>query len=144
MDIFIQVLQQDGSLLSAAINATTLALVSAGVALSDYVCAVSAGVHTTQPLLDLTTLEENDVPHLTVAVMPRMAKVTLATLETRLHSDRFQEIFNLACDAGKVIHKEMLVAVTDQVGSLTRALNSGLSAGSNVQQDYDDDNEMRD
>lgn len=136
-------MQQDGSLLSVAINATTLALINAGVALSDYVCAVSAGVHTTQSLLDLTTLEENDVPHLTVAVMPRMAKVTLTTLETRLHADRFQDIFRLACDAGKVIHTEMLVAVTDQVGALTRALSYGLSAGGNVQHDFDDDNEMR-
>lgn len=106
-------------------------------------CAVSAGVHTIHPLLDLTILEENDVPHLTVATMPRLAKVTLASLETRLHADRFKEIFRLACDAGKVIHEEMLAAVTSQIGDLTRALSSSTVVGSAVQNDFDEDNEMR-
>lgn len=41
IDIYIQVLEVDGSLLQAAINATTLALISAGLPLSDYVCALS-------------------------------------------------------------------------------------------------------
>ncbi|KAI5478144.1 exosome complex component RRP41 [Pseudohyphozyma bogoriensis] len=41
IDIYIQVLQVDGSLLQASINATTLALISAGLPLSDYVCSLS-------------------------------------------------------------------------------------------------------
>ena len=62
--------------LQAAINATTLALIDAGIALFDYVVAVSAGLHSTSILLDLTNTEESDLPHLTVAVMPRSGKVT--------------------------------------------------------------------
>ena len=58
-------------------------------------------------MLDLTTLEENDIPHLTVAVMPKTGTVTLVTMETRLHVDRFGDIFKLACEAAQVIHKEM-------------------------------------
>lgn len=143
IDIFVQVLQQDGGLLSASINATTLALITAGISLFDYVSAVSAGVHATQPLLDLTTLEENDVPHLTTAVMPRTGKVTLVTLETRLHADRFEEIFRLACDAGKVLHKEMRRAVMARTGQLVRALDVGLADQGVAQKDTEDDQEMR-
>lgn len=142
IDIYVQVLQQDGGLLSASINAATLALINAGIPLIDYVCAVSSGVHSTQALLDLTTLEENDVPNMTVAVMPRTGKATLVTLETRLHVDRFEEIFRLACDAGKVVHKEMRRAVKEKTGGLIRAMGGG-TVGSNVVH-RDPDEEMRD
>ncbi|KAJ7883047.1 exosome component 4 [Mycena olivaceomarginata] len=67
IDIFVQVLQQDGGLLQA--------------------------LHSTSPMLDLTLLEENDIPHVTVAVMPKTGKVTL--------------ILRLAGEAGKVIHAEI-------------------------------------
>jgi len=102
IDIFVQVLQQDGGLLQACINGTTLALANAGIPLLDFVCAVTGGVHSTSPMLDLTLLEENDLPNVTVAMMPRTGKVTLVTMETRLHVDRFEEIFRLAFDAGRV------------------------------------------
>ncbi|KAG7451013.1 uncharacterized protein BT62DRAFT_1071619 [Guyanagaster necrorhizus] len=124
IDIFVQVLQQDGGLLQACINATMLALASAGISLLDFVSAVTGGVHSTSPMLDLTALEENDIPHVTVAVMPRTGKVTLITMETRLHVDRFEEIFKLACEAGKVIHGEMRAAIRLRTGMLISAMQS--------------------
>src|ERR1700734_3049735 len=45
IDIFVQVLQQDGGLLQACINCTTLALINAGIPMIDFVCAVTGGVH---------------------------------------------------------------------------------------------------
>ncbi|KAF9067187.1 ribosomal protein S5 domain 2-type protein [Rhodocollybia butyracea] len=124
IDIYIQVLQQDGGLLQACINATTLALANAGIPLYDFVCAVTGGVHSTSLLLDLTLLEENDLPNVTVAVMPRSGKVTLVNMETRLHVDRFEEIFRLAGEAGKVIHGEMKKAVRDRTEQLVGAMQS--------------------
>ena len=87
------------------------------------VCAVTGGVHSAAPMLDLTTLEENDAPHLTVAVMPKTGKVTLVTMETRLHVDRFGDIFRLACDAGQVIHQEMKRAVRIRTQRLVDSLD---------------------
>ena len=58
-------------------------------------------------------------------MMPRMGKVTLVTMETRLHVDRFEEIFKLAIDAGKVIHKEMKSAIRHQTDALVTAMGSG-------------------
>ncbi|KAH9925513.1 ribosomal protein S5 domain 2-type protein [Fomitopsis serialis] len=126
IDIFVQVLQQDGGLLHACINATTLALISAGIPMTDFVCAVSGGVHSTSPLLDLTMLEENDLPHMTVAVMPRTGKVTLVALETRLHVDRFADIFRLAGEAGQALHKEMKRAVKNRTSRLVGAMETGM------------------
>ncbi|RDX41750.1 hypothetical protein K466DRAFT_556160 [Polyporus arcularius HHB13444] len=137
IDIYIHVIQQDGSLLPACINATTLALITAGVPLHDFVCAVTGGVHSTSPLLDLTTLEENDVPHMTVAVMPRTRKVTLVTMETRLHVERFRELFELACEAGQTIHKEMKAAVKERTVALVGAIDAGSKPGVVDERDRD-------
>ncbi|KAJ7494569.1 ribosomal protein S5 domain 2-type protein [Mycena galericulata] len=139
IDIFVQVLQQDGGLLQACINGATLALANAGIPLLDFVCAVTGGVHSTSPMLDLTLLEENDIPHVTVAVMPKTGKVTLVTMETRLHVERFEEIFRLACEAGKVIHTEMKGAVRERTGRLVGAMGSGPRTGGG---DFQDDDAM--
>lgn len=125
VDIFIQVIQQDGGLLSACINGSTLALAAAGIPMFDFLCAVSGGVHSTSPILDLTTLEENDVPHVTVAVMPRSERIALVTMETRLHVERFEEIFRLAVDAGKILHVEMKAALQIRTRSLVATLGQG-------------------
>lgn len=76
-------------------------------------------------MLDLTTLEENDVPHVTVAVMPKSKKVVLVTMETRLHVDRFEEILNLARDAGSILHREMKDAILDRSSSLIAKTGPG-------------------
>jgi len=70
-------------------------------------------------MLDLTTLEENDIPHVTVAVMPKTKKVVLVTMETRLHVDRFEEILNLARDAGAILHQEMKEAILSRATTLS-------------------------
>lgn len=125
IDIFVQVIQQDGGLLQACINGTTLALMNAGIPMLDFVCAVSGGVHSTAPLLDLTLLEENDVPNVTIAVMPKTKKVSLVTMETRLHVDRFEEIFRLATDAGSVVHREMKAAILERSKRLMASIEPG-------------------
>ena len=134
IDIFVQVLQQDGGLLSASMNATTLAIITADIAPSGFVCTVSSGVHSTQSLLDLTTLEENDIPHLTVAVMPLTGTVP--------HTSRFEEIF---ASLVKDVHKEMQRAVKQQMGALVHAMGDGStsSVASVPRGTDDDDNDMR-
>jgi len=144
IDVFVQVLQQDGGLLQACINAATLALVNAGIPLLDFVCAVTGGVHSTSPLLDLTLLEENDIPNITVAMMPKTGKITLVTMETRLHVDRFEEIFRLAADAGRVIHGEMKSAVRSRTSALVTAMGSGPRVVEGDSADKDSDDRMND
>lgn len=135
IDVYVTVLQQDGGLLQTCINGTTLALINAGIPMLDFVCAVTGGVHSTSPLLDLTTLEENDVPHVTVAIMPKTGKVALVTMETRLHVDRFEEIFRLAGEAGKVLHREMKSAVMGRTSALVDAMGS---QGTGIDRDGDE------
>ncbi|KAM0786048.1 hypothetical protein ACM66B_006859 [Microbotryomycetes sp. NB124-2] len=144
IDIYIQVLEVDGALLQAAINATTLALVSAGIPLTDYVCSLSLASYPyispsappqvppfelTTPsvahsnsergsigsgsttLVDLTNQEENALPNLTVAVLPRSGKVTLVSLETRVGVGRFEEMLRWGIEGSVAIQGAMEEAV---------------------------------
>jgi exosome complex component RRP41 len=85
-------------------------------------------------MLDLSTLEENDIPHVTVAVMPKTKKVVLVTMETRLHVERFEEILNLARDAGKILHQEMKEAVLSRASSLV-AMGEPITKGQKADDD---------
>lgn len=98
---------------------------NAGIPMLDFVCAVTGGVHSTFSMLDLTMLEENDLPNVTIAVMPKSRKVSLVTMETRLHVDRFEELFRLAVEAGATIHEEMKTAILQRSSKLTKSMQVG-------------------
>ncbi|GAA5820535.1 hypothetical protein JCM10212_002757 [Sporobolomyces blumeae] len=153
IDIYLQILESDGSVLQAAINATTLALISAGLPLSDYVCSVSLASYPSIPplaprqvppfelstasavpsavkgdsrhagsgsttILDLLQAEEQALPNLTIAVLPRSGNVTLVNLETRVGVGRFEEMLRWGVEAGKVIQGAMEEAVRTWASSL--------------------------
>lgn len=63
IDIYLQVIQQDGGVLQACVNAATMALIDSGVAMTDYVCACTAGWVDREPAIgknDLQDFELND------------------------------------------------------------------------------------
>src|SRR5438046_2678290 len=69
ISISLHVLSQDGSLLAALINAATLACIDAGIPMTDYVVACTAGSTSTyaandeaaDPLLDMNNQEEQEL-----------------------------------------------------------------------------------
>jgi len=97
--------------LQTCINATTMALITGGIPLVDFVCGLTVGMHTSEVVVDLTNVEETDVPHLTIATMPRSGKATLVSMETRMNVERFGEMLGVGGEAGQVIGEEMREAV---------------------------------
>ena len=92
----------------------------------DYVTSVSVGLHLTQPLLDLSQPEESDIPMLIVAALPNSGKITLASMETRLHVDRFEEMLQLGVEACKVLKEEMDDVVKERTKSVVDRMKSGI------------------
>lgn len=85
IDIYVQILQNDGASLVAAINAASIALVNAGIPMSDVVVACSVGYIDGQFVLDLTNLEVGaDGPELTMAVLAHSNKVSTFLMESRM------------------------------------------------------------
>jgi exosome complex component RRP41 len=99
IDISIQVLQNDGGLLCAGINATTLALLDAGVAMKDIVVACNAGFLDKTSLLDLNRTEAAaGGPAMDVAFLPSCGKVSLAQLSARLPLEIFSSVMQRAVE----------------------------------------------
>ncbi|KAK9245972.1 ribosomal protein S5 domain 2-type protein [Lipomyces tetrasporus] len=90
IDVNLYVVAQDGGVLQACINATTLALIDAGVPMYDYVCACTAGMLDREVLLDLNRIEESDMPFLTMATIGSKRKVALLQLEMKVQFDRLE------------------------------------------------------
>ena len=116
--ITLHILSQDGSLLAACINAATLALIDAGIPMSDYISACTAGStatynandETADPLLDLNSLEEQELPFLTIATVGATEDVSVLVMETRVQIQRLESMMAVGVDGCKQIKR-----ILDQV-----------------------------
>merc|ERR1711971_835610 len=73
IDIFVEVLQSDGGNYCASVNASTLALIDAGIPLKDYVTACTAGYIHDRVLIDVNNQESSigGGSELTLAMLPK-------------------------------------------------------------------------
>ncbi|KAJ2802180.1 Exosome non-catalytic core component [Coemansia guatemalensis] len=125
IDIYLHLLQHDGGTLETCINAATLALIDAGISMDDYVCACTAGFIDEVPVLDLNAVEESSIetPDLTVAILPRNGNIALLQMESRLHSDKLEDVMDLAVEGCKHIHRKLDEAVLAAASDLAQKLN---------------------
>lgn len=113
ISITLDVLSQDGSMLAALINASTLALVDAGIPMRDYISACTAGSTSTHsdndemadPLLDLNNMEEQELPFLTVATLGVTDDISVLLMETRVQVSRLEGMLVVALDGCKQIRQ---------------------------------------
>jgi exosome complex component RRP41 len=114
IDVFVEVLQADGSTRCASITAASLALADAGIPMRDLVAACSAGKVDDTIVLDLMDIEDKagsaDVP---VAFMPNLEVITLLQMDGILTLEEFEKTVNLAIEGCRKIYalqKEALKA----------------------------------
>eukprot|EP00771_Trimastix_marina_P000744 gnl/Trimastix_PCT/1774.p1 GENE.gnl/Trimastix_PCT/1774~~gnl/Trimastix_PCT/1774.p1 ORF type:complete len:250 (-),score=35.14 gnl/Trimastix_PCT/1774:205-954(-) len=112
IDISVTVLQADGGTRCAAVNAATLALIDAGVAMKDFVVGCAAGYLQDTPLLDLNYLEDSSGgPDLPVALLAKTGEISLMQSDAQLPLDQFHAVFELACRGCREIARHMKDAV---------------------------------
>lgn len=121
IDMVLYVHQQDGGVLPAMIHACTLALMDAGVAMSDCVTAMTCGLYGSTALLDLNVTEQMDLPYATVAILPRTGGVPLLQLDTRMHKDRFDTVIRTCVEAADVLQGELDAAIRGRTAQLVEA-----------------------
>ena len=107
----ISLLQADGGVRSACANSTTLALIDAGIALEDFVCACSAGSIQGALLLDLNSQEDAGGAELNVGYLPRSERVSYVQLEAKLPLANVDEVLNFAIQGCRHVHDVMRTAV---------------------------------
>ncbi|KAI1202890.1 ribosomal protein S5 domain 2-like protein [Nemania serpens] len=140
--ISLHVLSQDGSLLAALINAATLALVDAGVPMTDYLVACTAGSTSTHsagdegadPLVDLNTQEEQELPFLTLATLGATDKVAVLVCETRVQVSRLEGMMASAADACKGVRNFLDQVVREKGNKMVTegAIEKGASMAMDV------------
>lgn len=109
--LHLHVLSQDGALLAACINASTLALIDAGIPMRDYISACTTGSTATyasneeeaDPLLDLNGTEEQELPFLTVASSGGEDKVNVLVMETKVQVGRLEGMVSVGLSGCKQI-----------------------------------------
>lgn len=119
----LHVLSQDGSLLAALLNASTLALIDAGIPMTDYIAACTAGSTSSyaagddeaDPLLDLNNQEEQELPFLTVATLGDSDRVAALVCESRVQVSRLEGMLVVGVDGCKQV-KQFLDRVVKEKG----------------------------
>ena len=113
ISVSLHVLSQDGSLLAALINAASLAVIDAGIPVTDYIAACTAGSTSSyaagddsaDPLLDLNNQEEQELPYLTVASLGDSDRVVALVCESRVQVSRLEGMLVVGLDGCKQVRK---------------------------------------
>lgn len=105
IQIYVEVLQHDGSEKAAVINAACLALADASVAMRDVVVALSVGVLDTQVVCDITAAElKSQCPMLTVALRGhKLSSIVWCEMESRVAEPTMDAMFEAAEECAKQI-----------------------------------------
>ena len=120
----LHLLSSDGSVLAALLNASTLALIDAGIPMKDYICACTAGStssyssndESADPLLDLNAQEELELPFLTVGILGESDSVSVLVMETKVQAGRLEGMLAVGVDGCKQV-REVLDGVVRERGA---------------------------
>lgn len=141
IDITIHILQADGSVLPACINATTLALVQAGIPMRDFVTCCSVGFLDSTLLLDLNHLEESaSGPELWLTLMPKSRKILtmkMASSSVRVDEKLLDSLVQEAQVGCQKMHLALKAKVREYVHRTTQERTGDLS-------DNEDDDDLND
>jgi exosome complex component RRP41 len=112
VDVYVEILQADGSTRVAGINAASLALASAGVPMKDLIAACSVGKIEGKLIVDLSGIEDNcGEVDLAFAMMGSKKKITLLQMDGTLSKEEIMELLKMAeksCEKIYEMQKKML------------------------------------
>ena len=107
IDIRLTLMQSDGGVHSACLNATTLALIDAGIAIEDFVCGCSAGAVGGTLLLDPNAVEAAGVAEMSVGYLPCSQRVSHVQLESRIPVGSADEVLHFAIEGCRQLYEVM-------------------------------------
>ena len=123
IDIHLKILQSDGNDYCPCVNATTLALINAGIPMKDFVCSSTVGYIQNKCICDLNHQEEQQKsPQLTLTQMPQRDDIVALTCESRVHHDIYNEMLDAGTRANLQLFQLMKQAVVNQLKVALHAL----------------------
>ncbi|MCC6042142.1 MAG: exosome complex exonuclease Rrp41 [Candidatus Verstraetearchaeota archaeon] len=126
IDVFIEVINADGSTRCASIIAASVALASAGIPMKDLVAACSVGKINGVLVLDVTDVEDKygevDMPF---AMMPNRNEITLLQLDGILGPEEIEKAISMAAKACKEIYEKQKSALKERYIELRKTVEEG-------------------
>ncbi|CAH1641786.1 unnamed protein product [Spodoptera littoralis] len=121
IDVYLEVLQADGGVYSASVNAATLALIDAGIPMKAYLCSCTASIAwkdgKPEPLVDVSHVEESAGGSvLTVSSLPSINSVAWVDMSQRLHADYLSVVMKRAMQGCRDIEVILDKAVREHLG----------------------------
>jgi len=114
--VVVHVLESDGSTLCAIINAVSLGLMHAGIAMQDMVVACSVGMVKQELCLDCTQVEQGGgAAFMPVAVQARSEDVLLFSLDARLSIANLEEALEVALGGCRQLRAYLEAAMKDHM-----------------------------
>jgi exosome complex component RRP41 len=106
VDVFVDILQADGSTRVTGINAASLALASAGVPMRDLVSACSVGKIESTLVVDLNGVEDNNSESdMAVAMMAGRGEITLLQMDGELDKEEVMKLLSFARENCRKIYE---------------------------------------
>lgn len=106
IDVWIEILQSDGGSRCTGINAASVALADAGIAMRDLVAACAAGKIESKIALDLNDQEDKEgTSDMPTALMPNFNEVTLFQFDGKLTHEEFLESFEISIKGCKDVYE---------------------------------------
>lgn len=119
IQVHLEVLSDDGSVVTALLNAASCALVSAGVPVRDLLCSCSSTLLQEHYLVDINEQERRGAgPELSVAILPSTGRIALLTLDVQVDADKFQRLLDEATKGARKIHEELKKVLSERAKEL--------------------------
>ncbi|XP_025407796.1 exosome complex component RRP41 [Sipha flava] len=127
IDIFVEVLQSDGGNYSVCVNAATLALIDAGIAMEEFVISCTSSLANGEvPLVDISHLEETlGGPSITVAILPISGKIAMLETSQRMHINHVEPVLTEAMRGCRYIYDTLNKTIKKHYEEIGGALNWG-------------------
>lgn len=125
IDVFVEVLQAEGSTRVASITAASVALADAGIPMRDLVVGCSAGKVDKHIVVDIGEYEDKEgEADLPIAIMPNLRKIVLLQMDGKLTHKEFKEAFEMALKGAMQLHEAQIKALVEKVEEM-KSLESG-------------------
>ena len=106
IDLFVEVIQADGSTRVTGLNAASLALAAAGIPMKDLVTACSVGKIENTLVIDLSGLEDNNSEaDMAFAILPTKKKITLLQMDGVLTKEEILKLLQMAKESCEKIYE---------------------------------------
>lgn len=105
IDVCVEILEEDGSHFCTTLNACVLALIDAGIPISEYAIGCTASIVKEMPMVDINNLEETQGgPVLSLVIFPISGQIIHMQMSQRFHVDHLGNVIKVAKKGCKDIY----------------------------------------